>query len=186
MLMGSISPRVLAAVPPTLATPAGLSLAEIKITGNEFLMLQNNGAAISDLSRYWLYNFNGTNPLTAGVSSSTQQLPATSLAPGQTILLSANGGATCGAAVTGKLSLSLTDSGGFLEVVQTSLSGNTLVQTAGDAVSWSSSVNSAAGMITNVPSSTSAPNGAYYRYQNSASSPLFLWQGAPVVTRKLW
>ncbi len=177
MLMGSISSSVLATAPPTLATPASLSLAEIKITGNEFVVLQNNtGNTITDLSKYWLYDFNNVNPLAIGVSSSSQQLPAGSLANGQTILLSATGGNTCGAAVTGKLSLSLTDSGGFLEVVQTSLSGGVLVQTAGDAASWSSGANAAAGMIANVPSSTADPAGAYYRYQNTGSGAPYLWQ----------
>lgn len=165
--------------PPPIATPAGLSIVEIKITGNEFLMLQNNtGVTITDLSKYWLYDFNNMNPLASGVSSSTQQLPGGSLGNGQILLLSANGGQTCGAAVTGKLSVSLTDSGGFLEIVQTSLSGGVLIQTAGDAVSWSSGVNPTAGMITNVPSSTADPNGAFYRYQNSVPTPPYLWQQA--------
>lgn len=182
MLGGLVPVSVLAADPPPLAVPTGLSLAEIKITGNEFVVLQNNGAAITDLSKYWLYVFNNVNPLATGVSSSSQQLPAGSLATGQTVLLSASGGNTCGAAITAKLSLSLTDSGGFLEIVQTSLSGGLLVQTAGDAVSWSSGTNSAAGMITNVPSSTSAPNGAYYRYQNTGAGAPYLWQLADVDT----
>src|SRR6266700_2836713 len=74
---------VKAASPPTLAGPIGLALIEIKITGNEFLMLQNNtGSTISDLSKYWLYDFNNANPLASGVSSSTQQLPAASLGAG--------------------------------------------------------------------------------------------------------
>src|SRR3990167_2839140 len=101
MLIGGISPGVLAASPPTAAVPLGLSLAEIKVTGNEFVILQNNtGGAITDLSKYWLYVFNNINPLAAGVSSSSQQLPSGTLANGQFILLSANGGNTCGAAVT--------------------------------------------------------------------------------------
>lgn len=179
MLMGGISPRVLAASPPAAAVPPGLSLAEIKVTGNEFVMLQNNtGGTITDLSKYWLYFFNNVNPLAVGVSSSTQQLPAGSLLNGQTVLLSATGGSTCGAAITAKLSLSLNDSGGFLEVVQNSLVNGLLVQTAGDALSWSSGANSAAGMITNLPSNSSAPNGAYYRYQNSGSGAAYLWQKA--------
>ena len=181
MLIGLGSSRAWAANPPELAVPSGLSLAEIKITGTEFLMLQNNtGSTISDLSKYWLYIFNNVNPLASGVSSSSQQLPSGVLGNGQTILLSANGGNTCGATVTAKLSLSLTDSGGFLEVVQASLIGGLLVQTAGDAVSWSSGVNSAVGMITNVPSSTSAPSGAYYRYQNTSAGAPYLWQLADV------
>jgi hypothetical protein len=171
--------------PPPLTAPSSLSLIEIKITGNEFIMLQNNTSlTIPDLSRFWLYDFNNTNPLASGVSSSTQQLPAAALATGQTIMLSANGGSTCGAAVTAKLSISLTDSGGFLEVVQTSMNGNTLTQTAGDAVSWSSGVNTAPGMIASVPSSSADPAGAYYRYQNPDSSALaqYLWQLADLDT----
>ena len=185
MLVGSLSrgglvpSTVLAVSAPTAATPPGLSLAEIKITGNEFIFLQNNsGASIPDLSKYWLYVFNNVNPLASGVSSSSQQLPAGSLAAGQTVLLSASGGNTCGAAITAKLNLSLNDSGGFLEVIQTDFIGGQLTQTAGDSVSWSSGTNSAAGMISNVPNNTSAPNGAYYRYQNSGSGTAYLWQFA--------
>ena len=179
MLIGGISPGVLAASPPTAAVPLGLSLAEIKVTGNEFVMLQNNtGGTITDLSKYWLYFFNNVNPLAVGVSSSSQQMPPGSLLNGQIILLSANGGSTCGAAVTGKLSLSLNDSGGFLEVVQNSLVNGLLVQTAGDALSWSSGANTAAGMIANLPSNTKAPDGAYYRYQNTATGAAYLWQQA--------
>ena len=183
MLFSIFSPALTASAavtsPPTLAAPSSLSLIEVKITGNEFIMLQNNTSLIiPDLSRFWLYDFNNTNPLASGVSSSTQQLPAVALAVGQTIMLSANGGSTCGAAVTAKLSISLTDAGGFLEVVQTSMNGSTLTQTAGDAVSWSSGVNTVPGMIASVPSSSADPAGAYYRYQNpdsSAAAP-YLWQ----------
>jgi len=163
------------AAAPAIATPAGLSLAEVKITGNEFILIQNNtGATINDLSSYWLYDFNNTNPLATGVGSSTQQLPSASINSGQTILLSASGGSTCGAAVVAKLSISLTDSGGYLEIVKQSISGGSLVQTAGDNVSWSSGY--ASGVIKSVPSSTSDPNNAYYRYQSGALA--FAWQKA--------
>lgn len=169
--------NVFAATPPPLSVPSGLSLAEIKITGSEFVMLLNNNTApVTDLSRYWLYVYNNVNPAAAGVNLSTQQLPAASLGSQQTLLLSANGGATCGAAVTSKLNLSLNDSGGFMQVVQTSFSGVVQVS-AGDAVSWSSSSNSVAGMISNVPSNTAAPNNAYYRYQNLIDGN-YLWQKA--------
>lgn len=184
MLMGSVSPRVLAVAPPTLATPVGLSLAEIKITGNEYIMLQNNtGATISDLGNYWLYGFNSTDPTTPGTSSSSQQLPVANLAAGQTILLSADGGATCGAAVTAKLSISLTDTSGFLQVVRTNFSGGVLTQTAGDSVSWSSSssaviYNAPAPTITVPTTTTVKPTYANYRYQNSLSPPTFWWQPA--------
>lgn len=182
MLFSLLPGAVWAVMPPALEVPASLSVAEIKITGNEFLLLENNsGLAISDLSKYWIYFFNNVNPLAVGVSSSSQQLPPVSLGSGQTVLLSANGGSTCGAAVTGKLSISLTDSGGFLEIVQTSIVNSLLVQTAGDAVSWSSGVNATPGMITNVPSNSSAPNGAYYRYKNPVSGgAAYLWQQADI------
>ncbi len=176
----SFSGLTLAISAPPLAAPSGLSLAELKITGSEFVMLVNNtGAAINDLGQYWLYGFNNVNPLASGVSSSSQQLPDGSLLNGQTLLLS-QGGATCGAAVTGKLSISLTDSGGYLEIVKTSMVNNVLTQTAGDAVSWSSSTNSAAGMISKVPSNSADPYSAWYRYQNSTPNPPYLWQQADI------
>jgi len=166
--------------PPALAVPSGLSFAEIKITGNEFLMLVNNtGSTINDLSTYWLYNFNNVNPLASGVSSSSQQLPTASLQAGQSVLLSSSGGQTCGAAVTARLSLSLTDSGGFLEVVKQSLVSGSLVQTAGDNLSWTSS--STGGVINSIPSSSSDPNNAYYRYL-SLSPNTYSWQKADVDT----
>lgn len=174
--------RAFATSPPALAVPAGLSLAEIKVTGSEFVMLQNNtGFTISDLSTYWLYGFSSSNPLASGISSSSQQLPSVSLANGQTVLLSSTGGLTCGAAVTAKLSISLTDSMGYLEVVQQSLnSNNQLIQTAGDSVNWGSSTTPASGQLGTVPSSSSDPSNAYYRYSNSPNTPSFLWQKADV------
>lgn len=175
--------KAAATTPPALAVPSGLALAEVKITGSEFVMLLNNsGSTITDLSKYWLYVFNNVNPLAPGVSSSTQQLPTVSLAAGQTVLLSANGGATCGAAVSGKLSISLNDSGGFLEVVQTSLVGGVVVQTAGDAVSWTTGSNST-DMISSVPTST-ATKETYvaYRYQNGSPPPNYKWQAANIDT----
>ena len=55
--------------PPPLAVPTELVLAEIKITGDEFLVIQNNsGTNIADLSQYWLEGFNNVNPLAAGAS----------------------------------------------------------------------------------------------------------------------
>ena len=162
------------AVAPPMATPSGLSILEIKVTGDEFILLQNNtGSDITNLSSYWLAAYNNVNPLTAGVSSSTQQLPIAALRVGQTLLLSGDPMQTCGASVAGKLSISLTDSGGFLQLSRNGLGANgVIVQTAGDVVSWSSGPN---GMIQNVPSSTKDPGAVYYRYLNGGS---FVWQQA--------
>lgn len=179
LLIGVILPiKTYSASAPAIEAPSGLSFLELKVTGSEFVMLVNNtGSKIEDLSQYWLYGFNNTNPLAVGVNNSSQQLPSGSLEKGQTVLLS-QGGSTCGAAVTGKLSISLTDSGGYLEIVKTSLVNNLLTQTAGEAVSWSSKANITTGMISNVPSNSSDPNGAWYRYKSSGST--YLWQQADV------
>ena len=159
--------------PPPLGVPDQLAIAEIKITGDEFLVIQNNsGTNIADLSQYWLEGFNNVNPLAAGVSSSTQQLPAVNLAVGQSVMLSATAHPTCSLAVAGKLNLSLSDSGGFLEIVQlTPVASGAVSHLPGDAVSWSSSTS---GQIASVPSSTKDPQGMYYRYQVAANS--FGWQ----------
>ena len=171
---------VSAATVPALAVPQGLSFAEIKMTGTEFVMLMNNsGADITDLSSYWLNGFNKTNPTEPGVTSSSQQLPAGTLANGQTLLLS-DGGPTCGAAITDSLSISLGDSAGYLGIVKTSLVSGVLIQTAGDAVSWSSGANPTPGMIANVPSNTKDPSAAWYRFHDSALTPEYQWQQASV------
>jgi len=167
-----VRPIVAHAAVPQMGVPSGLSIVEIKMTGDEFIVLQNNtDQVITNLSSYWLTAYNNVNPLAAGASSSTQQLPTASLSPGQTMQLSAEAMQTCGASVTGKLSLSFGDSGGYLQVSQLTLgSNNTLVQTPSDIVSWSSSAN---GVIQNMPSNTKAPRSAYYRYLNGSS---YAWQ----------
>lgn len=172
MLMGSISPKVLADSPPALAVPAGLSIAELKTAGDEFITLLNNGPVITDLSQYWLFAFNNTNPSTAGTTISSQQLPTGSLGTGQTILLKDNGGSTCGAAITGGVSVTLNDRNGFLEVVKIASSG---VVTIGDTVSWSQNANNLT-MIGNIPSSSSS--NVYYRYQSSLLPPVYEWKTA--------
>jgi hypothetical protein len=166
-----VRPLALAVAPPIMAVPPSLAISQIKITGDEFVVLQNNsGKDIADLSSYWLDEFNSYNPLDPGVSSSAQQLPAVKLPVGQTILLSSGGMNTCGAVATGKLSVSLGDSGGFLQVVQTSLGPLGVTQSPVDSVSWASTAN---GQIQSVPSSTKDPKGMYYRYASSGS---YKWQ----------
>jgi len=82
----------ISASPPQMASPPVLALAEIKITGDEFVVLKNNtGKDISDLSAYWLDGYNSNQPMGAGVTNTSQQLPAVKLGSGQTILLSSNG-----------------------------------------------------------------------------------------------
>jgi hypothetical protein len=174
MLFGLVmlaQPLVLAGAPPAMATPLSLAISQIKITGDEFVVLQNNGGQdIPDLSSYWLGEFNSYNPLDSGVSSSSQQLPSVKLGSGQTVLLSSVGMATCGAVATGKLSVSLGDSAGFLQIVQTSLNSLGVTQTPVDSVSWAATAN---GQIQGVPSSSKDPKGMYYRYVNGGA---YKWQ----------
>jgi len=171
----AITSTVVAALPPVMAVPPSLAILQIKITGDEYVVLQNNsGKDIPDLSVYWLGSFNSYNPLDSGVSSSTQQLPPVKLGIGQTILLSSAGMNTCGAVATAKLSISLGDSAGFLQIVQTSLGPLGVSQAPVDSVSWSSA---ASGQIQNVPSNTKDPKGMYYRY---ASSGAYKWQFADI------
>lgn len=167
-------PTSASALAPPMAAPNGLTLLEIKMTGDEFVMLQNNtGEVISNISSYWLTTYNNVNPLAAGVSSTTQQLPTASLGVGETLLLSAAPMQTCGASVAGKLSVSLGDGGGFLQLAASSLATNgTVIQTPVDALSWSSG---SAGVIQNMPSSTKDPRLVYYRYLNGGS---YAWQQA--------
>ena len=111
-------------------------------------------------------------------SNSSQQLPEGPLAPGASVLLSSDGMATCGAAVAGRLSVNLGDSGGFLQISKSSMEHNTVVQTVGDAVSWSSG---SAGIIPGVPSSSKGPNAVWYRYKQPAtdgSTASYGWQRA--------
>ncbi len=173
MLLGSIGPKALAgASPPPIAVPSGLAIAELKTAGDEFIVLLNNGPTITDLSQYWLIAFNNTNPSTAGTTSSSQQLPIGSLGTGQTVLLKDNGGSTCGAAITGGVSVTLNDRNGFLEVAKITSFG---VVTIGDTVSWSQNANDLT-MIGNIPSSSSS--NVYYRYQSSLSPPTYAWKTA--------
>lgn len=165
------------ATPPAPAGPPNLALTELKITGSEFLVLRNNsGKDIANLSSYWLQYFNDPNPLGPGVNSSTQQLPSLKLGSGQTILLSSDGMATCGAAAAGKLSVSLGDSGGFLQIMQTAMSPLGVSLLPVDYVSWSSGTN---GQIQSVPSASKDPAGLYYRFAGNGG---YVWQLADLET----
>lgn len=170
-----------AAEAPELSGPDGLSFLQLKVTGDEFIVLQNNtGADIPDLSRFALYYFNNVSPLSVGTSSSSQMLPSVILQADKSIMLSSTPRQTCGAEVAGDLTLGLGDSAGFLQVVElaTSESGAVL-QNPGDVVSWSSGSN---GMIHNVPSNTKDPLSVYYRYHNSGDLS-YKWQYANLDTK---
>jgi hypothetical protein len=164
-----------AGTPPALALPSGLSMAELKITGDEFIVLQNNTSApIDDLGTYWLYAYNKTVPTDAGASSTGQQLPVGQLDPGQTLLLSDKPKATCGAQIAGSFSLSLGDSAGYLQLVKQTVTAGVLGTSPVDSVSWSSTKSDVATMnaIRGMPTNTVDPAGMYYRSTATATG----WQ----------
>jgi hypothetical protein len=170
---------VLAVAPPVLATPPSLSIAEIQITGDEFIVLQNNsGITISDTSAYWLHYFNKSDPRAPGARGSVQQLPLGVLAPGQTLLLSSIGRTTCGASITDNLSISLTDGSGFLQIMELGVdSSGSIINIPGDFVSWNSGLT---GIIQKVASATGTnPQPVWYRYQNiNGPNTTYPWQKA--------
>lgn len=107
--------------PKVLASSPNLVFREIKITGDEFIILQNIGDAdVADMSDYWL-GYTGSDSATA---PPYQQLPAVALPAQKAILLS--GGATtntCDAYLVSDLSPNLSDSQGTLNLWQET-SGN--------------------------------------------------------------
>lgn len=178
MLWLVVAIPVLAASAPSLRTPTGLSFAQIQITGDEFIVIQNSSVAtITDLSRYWLHYFNKTDPISAGAKGSIVQLPYGSLSPGGTVLLSAVGRPTCGASLSDNLPISLIDSGGFLEIMEQSVAANgAVIHIAGDLVSWSSGTTGIIQKVASATGSNSQP--VWYRYQKNTAPENYSWQKA--------
>lgn len=110
-----------------------LVIREIKITGDEFVVLQAT-QDIADLSQYWI-GYNGSDTATAIVPS--QQLPAQKLTAGQAMLMTSDGTMTCDAVLITKLSVSLSDTKGTFVVRQLQTSGATSTFTTVDSVNWS-------------------------------------------------
>lgn len=114
------------------ALPA-LSFREMKITGDEFVVVRAN-QAIADLSSYWL-GYSSSDTATNIVPS--QQLPAISLASGQAVLFTSDAAQTCDAVYTSKLSVSLSDTKGALQLRQlVNIDKNTSTFTTIDSVNW--------------------------------------------------
>ncbi len=115
-----------------------LSLSQIKITGDEFIVLRNMTSGNLQLGNFWLQYYNDFNLTNAGVSNNSAQLPAVSLQPQQEILLSLGTAANCGQIWVSKLPFSLKDTAGILQVVSVNQSGGVLGYKTEDQVTWSS------------------------------------------------
>lgn len=115
-------------------TMPSLLIREIKITGEELVVLQAT-EDISDLSEYWL-GYTGSDSANPGSIVPSQQLPAKPLAAGQAVLLTSDGGNTCDAVFTTKLSPALSDTKGTVVVRQLHSVNSTSTFTTIDSVNW--------------------------------------------------
>lgn len=115
-----------------------LQITQIKITGDEFVVLHNATSSNLNLGNYWLQYYNEFNLSVSGISNSSQQLPAVILQPNQEILLAVGAAANCGQVWVSKLSFSLKDSAGLLQVIGVSQTAGTVGYKSQDQVSWSS------------------------------------------------
>jgi hypothetical protein len=133
-----------------------LSLSQVRITGDEYVVLRNTTNSNLQLNNYWLQYFNEFSLSTVGVSSSSTQLPSVTLQPNQEILLSSGVAANCGQIWVSKLPFSLKDSGGLLQVVALSQASGIVGYKPEDQVAWSSKTTDPVD-IKGVSSSSSSP-----------------------------
>lgn len=156
-----------------------LSLTQIKITGDEFVVLRNNTSGNLQLGNFWLQYFNDFNLANAGVSNNSAQLPAVTLQPQQQILMTLGTAANCGQIWVSKLPFSLKDSAGILQVVSVTQSSGVLGYKPEDQVAWSSRTTDPTD-IKGVSSSSAAQ--IFYKNNDvwqAASSPPAVQQSVP-------
>lgn len=115
-----------------------LTINQIKITGDEFIILHNATPRNVNLGNYWLEYFNDFNLANQGISNTSQQLPTVILQPDQEILLAVGTAASCGPVWFSKLSFSFKDSAGLLQIVGISQNSGLVSYKTQDQVSWSS------------------------------------------------
>lgn len=114
-----------------------LTISQIKITGDEFVVLRNATNTNLQLNNYWLQYFNDFD-LTRTSSGSSSQLPSVWLTPNQSIMLSVGTAAACGPVWVSKLSFTLKDSAGMLQVLGLSQASGIVGYKPQDQISWSS------------------------------------------------
>lgn len=115
-----------------------LIITQIKITGDEFVVLDNVTSSNLQLGNFWLQYFNDFDLTHNGISNSSTQLPFVTLQPGQQIILSVGTAASCGPVWVSKLPFSLKDSAGMLQILGVNQTGGIIGYKPEDQVSWSS------------------------------------------------
>src|SRR3990167_993523 len=118
------------------ALPQNITITQVKISGEEFVVLRNNTDLDVQLSNYWLQYFNESS-LAVGVSSSSAQLPDAKLPAHGEIILSSGLAPVCGQLLVSKLPFALKDSAGLLQVVAVAQAGAVIGYQPQDQVSWS-------------------------------------------------
>lgn len=113
-------------------TGPSLFLREVKITGDEFIIIQ--ASEDINLSDYWL-GYSSSDTATSIVP--TQQLPSRTLHTDEAILLTSDGTSTCDAVLIAKLSFSLSDTKGTLVLRRLQSAGANSTFTTVDSVNWS-------------------------------------------------
>lgn len=158
------------------AVPSGdLALIELKMTGPEMVVIENISAGTINLQNYLLEYFNKTSPTSFAVSTSVQALPNFSLGSHQSFLLTGDSSPTCGAAGIANLSMSLSDSGGYIELVKVSPPDATgsITYTPQDHVNWTS--GSGGADLVKVTTAPADSNTVWYRKLSDGT-----WQQAQI------
>jgi hypothetical protein len=152
--------------------PADLTFIELKMTGSESLVIQNTTQSTVNLQNYLVEYFNKAAPASLATPTSSQQLPAISLNPQQSILLNSDSSLICGASAVSPLGFSLSDTSGYLAImkVDTQPDGS-LIYRSQDHVSWTTATTGAD--LVKVPSNTADPQAVWYRKLTDGS-----WQQA--------
>jgi hypothetical protein len=114
-----------------------LAISELKVTGDEFVVLRNTTNTSLQLNDFWLQYFNDFD-LARTTSANSFQLPSVWLKPEQEILLSAGTAAACGQVWVSKLAVGLKDSAGMLQILSLNQNGGIVGYKPQDQVSWSS------------------------------------------------
>ncbi len=146
-----------------------LLIRQIKITGEELVVLEAT-SDIADLSQFWV-GYTSSDVVNPGTVVPTQQLPARAVSKGQAVLLTSDGGATCDAVLTTKLSVSLADTKGTFVVRHLVNDGLNSTFTTVDSVNWSK------------PSATGTTTAALDLRKESATMNYALWYHDPSLTK---
>ena len=152
--------------------PQNVTITQVKISGEEFVVLRNNTDLDIQLSNYWLQYFNEAS-LAVGVSNSSAQLPDAKLLAHGEIILSTGLAPVCGQVLVAKLPFALKDSAGLLQVLAIAQTSSVIGYQPQDQVSWSNAkTNNSADL--KLPSSQDSKQ-VWFR-----ASPQAAWQSGLV------